>query len=254
MTCGPLAGHLRIPPQADWSRLTVFVHGFCGNRSENGLFDRIADRLFAAGCPVVLYDWRGIGSSKGNFQDSTVDQHRRDLLGLLKHLKSQHSRPSLRFNAIGFSLGAALVGQVAREVGFARLAYLSPAVYPRESMWPRYNSAEVRDSIRRFGFFEKESTGIRVGKALLDSLREVDFGETAFRQSIPTLVCYGTKDQRIDPKLTQEVVSRCKKLNKHLFENRLEGATHSFKPTEDHWKRLSETVTDWTMRCVRGNQ
>ena len=241
----PLVGLLRIPTRADWSRLTVFVHGFCGNLSENGLFDRIAGNLSAAGCPVLQYDWRGIGASQGSFQNSTVDQHCEDLLRLLKYVKQHFPRRELRFNAIGFSLGAALVGRVARKVSFDRIAYLSPAVHPRISMWPRYDSPEIRDALDQFGFFEKESTGIRVGRVLLDSLREFEFGEAAFRYPVPTLVCYGSNDQRIDPNLTRDVVRRCKSLNKHLIENRVEGASHSFKPTEEHWKQLAETITTW---------
>ena len=247
---GFLAYHLRVPANADWSMLTVFVHGFCGNRSENGLFDGIAGRLFDGGCPVIQYDWRGIGSSEGSFQESTVSDHCQDLHQLLEHVREHCRQPKLRFNAIGFSLGAALIGQIAHKVQFARIAYLSPAVHPGVSMWPRYDCAEVRDAIERFGYFEKELTGIRVGRALLESLRRVEFGESEFKNPTPTLVCYGSNDQRIDPNLTREVVGKCKGVNKNLSESRIEGATHSFKPTEDHWEGLFTTVVGWMTQAA----
>jgi hypothetical protein len=49
----------------------VFVHGFCGNRAENGLFRTLSRRAGEAGFDTVSYDWRGIGESDGHFPETT---------------------------------------------------------------------------------------------------------------------------------------------------------------------------------------
>lgn len=225
----------------------VFVHGFAGNRHENGLFNRIAEYTTGEGFHSILYDWRGIRPSQGEFHSTSLREHVDDFKGVVKWARKHFSDCGNTICGVGFSLGAAVMGLALKnERTILNCAvYLSPAVRPSVSMWPRY--ADLLGEIREKGWVEKPGTSVLIGRKIIDSLRKTDLGDMAFDVGIPLLVCHGTNDDRISCKYSRDIANCRKDKNKssHFKYMEFEGASHSFKPESYHWAKLARDVTNW---------
>jgi alpha-beta hydrolase superfamily lysophospholipase len=247
-----ISGELWYARKQKSQGLAVFVHGFGGNRHENGLFNEIATKLVERGFDALLYDWRGIGGSGGDYHSTNLGRHVEDFQKVISWARGNINCPMY---AIGFSLGASVIGLSLEQskVEFDRIAYLSPAVRPGKSMWARYEKSDLWDDIRKYGFANKPGSDIRIGKEILFSLRDTDLGSSAFNIPIPLLVCHGTSDDRICCSHTRELVSARERISRDLQKSsdqdfcylEVPGASHSFRPTDVHWSRLAAKVSEW---------
>lgn len=232
-------------PEAEKARgAVIFVHGFAGNKGENGLFHVLAARCVEEGFAAVLYDWRGIAQSDGDFPTSTLEDHEADFERVADWVNTQVAPSSRSLHAVGFSLGAAVIGLAVRRHrrSFTSLVYLSPASRPRQSMWPRYEELLVEAKTR--GVVEKPGSDVLLGPRILESLRETDLGPTAFDLKVPLLVCHGTADSRVDYTHTEELVARIDQ-ESNFQHIPFEGASHSFRPAESCWGKLGDDLVTW---------
>jgi alpha-beta hydrolase superfamily lysophospholipase len=223
----------------------IFVHGFCGNKGENGLFHALAERCVEDGFAAVLYDWRGIADSKGDFPSSTLHDHASDFEQVAQWTKSRFGTKLGPLHAVGFSLGAAVIGlALRRQLSLTSVAYLSPAARPRQCMWPKYNSEQLWRELETRGVVEKPGSSVLLGRAILESLRDTDLGPRAFDLKVPLLVCHGTDDVRIDCSHTRRLVKRIDSTSDFRYME-FEGASHSFRPAEASWGKLGDALTAW---------
>lgn len=222
----------------------VFVHGFAGDQDEGGLFPTLACSLAASGFHIFTYDCRGLGKSTGDYGATGIQEHVDDFIRVLQFAGATLGLPSSRIAALGFSLGAAVIGLAQRRATeCGGLVYLCPATRPRISMWPRYNRAEVHECLKRDGYFSKPDNGVQLGRKILRDLSRIDLGVGCFDVAVPLLVCHGTQDARIPLEHTESCFAAMQSSRAEL--KRFEGASHSFKPSDQHWKTLAQTVGDW---------
>jgi putative redox protein len=100
------------PPRA----YALFAHCFtCGKNVVAA--SRIANALTARGIAVLRFDFTGIGSSEGEFANTTFSSNIADLVAAADHLRKTRQAPAL---LIGHSLGGAAVLAAAEAVGEAR--------------------------------------------------------------------------------------------------------------------------------------
>lgn len=223
----------------------IFVHGFCGNRDENGLFDTLAEHCAAAGFDTVRYDWRGIGDSEGEFPATCLDDHVADFEQVVEWTRA-HFAGACAVHAVGFSLGAAVVGlALKRQMQLQAVAYLSPAVRPSVSMWPRYDRPDLWRELDRRGVVEKPGSSVLLGQAILGSLRDTDLGPQAFDLDVPLLVCHGTNDARIDCSHSRALAEQRSARPGDFVYREFEGASHSFRRADDCWPELASAVAKW---------
>jgi uncharacterized OsmC-like protein/alpha-beta hydrolase superfamily lysophospholipase len=94
----------------------LFAHCFtCGKNVVAA--KRIADALTALGIAVLRFDFTGIGSSEGEFANTTFSSNVDDLVAAADHLRKTRQAPAL---LIGHSLGGAAVLAAASAVAEAR--------------------------------------------------------------------------------------------------------------------------------------
>jgi len=94
----------------------LFAHCFtCGKNVVAA--KRIADALTALGIAVLRFDFTGIGSSEGEFSNTTFSSNVGDLVAAADHLRKMRQAPAL---LIGHSLGGAAVLAAASAVAEAR--------------------------------------------------------------------------------------------------------------------------------------
>jgi putative redox protein len=110
-----LAGVLDLPdgtPRA----YALFAHCFtCGKNVVAA--KRIADALTTLDVAVLRFDFTGIGSSEGEFANTTFSSNVADLVAAAEHLRKTRQAPALM---IGHSLGGAAVLAAAEKVAEAR--------------------------------------------------------------------------------------------------------------------------------------
>ena len=94
----------------------LFAHCFtCGK--DVLAAKRIAVALAAKGLAVLRFDFTGLGSSEGDFANSTFSSNVADLVRAADHLREAYAAPAL---LIGHSLGGAAVLAAAHQIAEAR--------------------------------------------------------------------------------------------------------------------------------------
>src|SRR5580704_10418690 len=103
-------------PQGEIRAYALFAHCFtCG---KDGLAaKRIAVALSTKGIAVLRFDFTGLGSSEGDFANSTFSSNVTDLVRAADHLRKTFKAPAL---LIGHSLGGAAVLAAAHEIPDAK--------------------------------------------------------------------------------------------------------------------------------------
>jgi uncharacterized OsmC-like protein/alpha/beta superfamily hydrolase len=103
-------------PEGTPRAYALFAHCFtCGKNVVAA--KRIADELTALGIAVLRFDFTGIGSSEGEFANTTFSSNVDDLIAAADHLRKMRQAPAL---LIGHSLGGAAVLAAASAVAEAR--------------------------------------------------------------------------------------------------------------------------------------
>src|SRR5260370_29128493 len=115
-----VGGHQRAAslelPEREPVAYALFAHCFtCG---KDGLAaKRIAVALAAKGIAVLRFDFTGLGSSEGDFANSTFSSNVADLVRAADHLRETRKAPTI---LIGHSLGGAAILAAAGQIPDAR--------------------------------------------------------------------------------------------------------------------------------------
>ncbi|MGJ4929547.1 bifunctional alpha/beta hydrolase/OsmC family protein [Bradyrhizobium sp. HKCCYLS2038] len=162
-----LAAALDLPDGAPRAT-ALFAHCFsCGKDTHAAR--RIAMALTAHGIAVLRFDFTGLGSSEGDFANSTFSSNVADLVRAADHLRETSQAPSI---LIGHSLGGAAVLAAAGDIPEAKAVVTIAA--PSD---PGHVTAMFKDSlesIRRDGSAEVSLAGrpFRISSAFLDDIAE----------------------------------------------------------------------------------
>lgn len=224
-------------------RSLIFVHGFAGERTENGLFLDAAHRAVQLGYSVLMYDWRRAKVHGHELWNADLETHVSDFHNAVRWLNKKTRTSPSSVCAVGFSLGAAVVAMAVREgLRLGAAAFWSPAVRPKTTMWPRYEA--LTHQLTSHGFISKPENDVRLGREILDSLRTTDLGTSAFNLDIPLLVCHGREDNRIPITSTREVYLASQPTAPLRYVEFV-GASHSFRPGNVSRKGLTNLLFRW---------
>lgn len=113
-----LGGTLTLPAKFKTSSLVVMSSGSGDQDRDETLegfkiFKVIADHLASEGIASFRYDDRGIGTSTGNFVESTLKDHSNDLGNILDYFKSNEEYSFNDFILFGHSQGGIVTAKVA---------------------------------------------------------------------------------------------------------------------------------------------
>src|SRR4051795_10991632 len=103
-------------PAEEPRAFALFAHCFTCGKDVHAA-KRIADGLTALGIAVLRFDFTGLGSSEGEFANTTFSSNVADLVAAADHMRPTVGAPSL---LIGHSLGGAAVLAAADDVSEAR--------------------------------------------------------------------------------------------------------------------------------------
>lgn len=168
-----LSGRLDLPsgpPRA----YALFAHCFtCGK--DNHAAKRIAEGLTSLDIAVLRFDFTGLGSSEGEFANSTFSSNVADLIGAADELRRTRRAPAI---LIGHSLGGAAVLAAAASIPEARAVVTIAAPCN-----PAHVSGLFKDRIEELGAkgeIEVSLAGrpFRIKRGFLDDIAEQKLSES----------------------------------------------------------------------------
>ncbi|GLR97075.1 MULTISPECIES: bifunctional alpha/beta hydrolase/OsmC family protein [Bradyrhizobium] len=155
-------------PDGEAAAFALFAHCFtCGKDALAA--KRIAVALAAKGIAVLRFDFTGLGSSEGDFANTTFSSNVADLVRAADHLRSIRKAPSV---LIGHSLGGAAILAAAGQIPEARAVVAIAA--PSDPAHVTGLFKEHIDKIRTEGEVEVSLAGrpFRIRREFLDDIAE----------------------------------------------------------------------------------
>src|SRR6202161_1673727 len=155
-------------PEREPVAYALFAHCFtCGK--DVLAAKRIAVALAAKGIAVLRFDFTGLGSSEGDFANSTFSSNVADLVRAADHLRQPHEAPAL---LIGHSLGGSAVMAAARQIPDAKAVVTIGA--PSD---PTHVTGQFADSIEKIRTDGEAKVSLArrpftIKRAFLDDLAE----------------------------------------------------------------------------------
>ncbi|MFK4497232.1 uncharacterized OsmC-like protein/fermentation-respiration switch protein FrsA (DUF1100 family) [Bradyrhizobium japonicum] len=162
-----LAAALELP-DGEPAAYALFAHCFtCGK--DTLAAKRISVALAATGIAVLRFDFTGLGSSEGDFANSTFSSNVADLVRAADHLRQVRTAPSI---LIGHSLGGAAILAAAGRIPEAKAVVTIAA--PSDPAHVTGLFSEHLDSIRAQGEVEVSLAGrpFRIKREFLDDIAE----------------------------------------------------------------------------------
>jgi uncharacterized OsmC-like protein/fermentation-respiration switch protein FrsA (DUF1100 family) len=155
-------------PEGEPVAFALFAHCFtCGK--DVLAAKRIAVALAARGIAVLRFDFTGLGSSGGDFANSTFSSNVADLVRAADHLRETRKAPAL---LIGHSLGGAAVLAAAGQIPEAKAVVTIAA--PSDPAHVTGLFADRIDEIRNHGEVEVSLAGrpFHISREFLDDIAE----------------------------------------------------------------------------------
>lgn len=162
-----LAAALELP-DGEPTAYALFAHCFtCGK--DTLAAKRISVALAAKGIAVLRFDFTGLGSSEGEFANSTFSSNIADLVHAADHLRETRGAPSI---LIGHSLGGAAILAAAGKIPEAKAVVTIAA--PSDPAHVTGLFSEHLDNIRTQGEVEVSLAGrpFRIKREFLDDIVE----------------------------------------------------------------------------------
>ncbi len=222
-----------------YSPVLLFVHGFAGSKSENGLFEEAEEYFTSKDFNTFRYDMAGIGDSTGDYRNTTLNKQAQDLELVINTLREKY--PKNHISIIGFSLGAT-VSTITNNKSIDRYVFWSPALNTAKDMFPRYNTPEVLSEINSKGYLDKGD--VKVAIPIINDFKDYNPEEILPQIKKPVLLIHGSCDPRINYKSTEELIKFF--INAEFI--KIEGANHSYKNNPKHRKMLFESTHRWLLK------
>src|ERR1700716_74615 len=187
-----LAASLDLPEQKPLA-FALFAHCFtCGK--DVLAAKRIAVALAAKGIAVLRFDFTGLGSSEGDFANSTFSSNVADLVRAADHLRETRKAPAL---LIGHSLGGAAILAAAGQIRDAKPVVPIPA--PSD---PAHVTGLFKDrieDIRKHGKVEVSLAGrpFHIRREFLDDIAEHGLMEHVAKLHKALLVMHAPTDDTV---------------------------------------------------------
>ena len=162
-----LAASLDLPKREPVA-YALFAHCFtCGK--DVLAAKRIATALATKGIAVLRFDFTGLGSSEGDFANSTFSSNVADLVRAANHLRETRQAPAI---LIGHSLGGAAILAAAGQIPDAKAVVTIAA--PSDPAHVTGLFADKLDDIRKHGQVEVQLAGrpFNIKREFLDDIAE----------------------------------------------------------------------------------
>ena len=229
-------------PERDPLAYALFAHCFtCGK--DVLAARRIALGLAAKGIAVLRFDFTGLGSSEGDFANSTFSSNVADLVRAADHLRETRKAPSI---LIGHSLGGAAVLAAAAQIPDARAVVTIAA--PSD---PAHVTGLFKDSIediRKHGEIEVSLAGrpFHITREFLDDIAEHGLMKDVANLHKALLVMHSPTDDTVGIDNATRIFLAAKHPKSFVT---LAGADHLLSDRRDG-AYVADVIAAWVTRYV----
>ena len=236
-----LAAALDLPEQEPLA-YALFAHCFtCGK--DVLAAKRIATALAAKGIAVLRFDFTGIGSSEGDFANSTFSSNVADLVRAANHLRETRKAPTL---LIGHSLGGAAILACAGQITEAKAVVTIAAPSDPEHVTGLFK--EQIEDIRKQGKVEVSLAGrpFTITREFLDDIAEHGLMArvTTMRKAI--LVMHAPTDDTVSIDNATRIFLSAKHPKSFVS---LAGADHLLSQRRDS-TYVADVIAAWASRYI----
>ena len=236
-----LAAALDLPEQEPLA-YALFAHCFtCGK--DVLAAKRIATALAAKGIAVLRFDFTGIGSSEGDFANSTFSSNVADLVHAANHLRETRKAPTL---LIGHSLGGAAILACAGQIAEAKAVVTIAAPSDPEHVTGLFK--EQIEDIRKQGKVEVSLAGrpFTITREFLDDIAEHGLMArvTTMRKAI--LVMHAPTDDTVSIDNATRIFLSAKHPKSFVS---LAGADHLLSQRRDS-TYVADVIAAWASRYI----
>jgi len=237
----PLAARLERPV-GPVSAYAVFAHCFtCGKNVRAA--SSIAKALAEEGVAVLRFDFTGLGSSEGDFANTTFSSNVADILAAARYVEATHGPVGL---LIGHSLGgAAVLCAAARLEGVVGVATIGA---PSDERHVERLITDELEAIERDGEALVTIAGrsFRIKREFLDDLREARVGAAVASLGCPLLVLHSPADAVVPIACGLRIFEKAKHPKSFVS---LAGADHLLSRREDA-TYAAQIISAWIMRIL----
>jgi uncharacterized OsmC-like protein/fermentation-respiration switch protein FrsA (DUF1100 family) len=187
-----LAAALELP-DGEPLAFALFAHCFtCGK--DVLAAKRIAVALAAKGIAVLRFDFTGLGSSEGDFANSTFSSNVADLVCAANHLRETRKAPAI---LIGHSLGGAAILAAAAQIPDAKAVVTIAA--PSDPTHVTHLFADRIADIRKHGKVEVSLAGrpFHISSEFLDDIAEHNLMDHVARLHRALLIMHSPTDDTV---------------------------------------------------------
>ena len=229
-------------PEGPVHAYALFAHCFtCG---KDGLAaKRIAVALAAKGIAVLRFDFTGLGSSEGDFANSTFSSNVADLVRAADHLRQTYKAPAL---LIGHSLGGAAVLAAAGQIPDAKAVVTIGA--PSDPTHVTGQFADSIEKIRNEGQAEVSLAGrpFTIKRAFLDDIAEHSLMDHITRLHKALLVMHAPTDDTVGIDNASKIFLAAKHPKSFIS---LSGADHLLRKPSDAIY-VAHVIAAWAERYL----
>lgn len=229
-------------PDGEPAAYALFAHCFtCGK--DTLAAKRISVALAARGIAALRFDFTGLGSSEGDFANSTFSSNVADLVRAADHLRNARKAPSI---LIGHSLGGAAILAAAGQIPEARAVVAIAA--PSDPAHVAGLFKEHIDKIRTEGEVEVSLAGrpFRIRREFLDDVAEHELIKDVAGLHKALLVMHSPVDDTVGIDNATKIFAAAKHPKSFVS---LDHADHLLtKPTDALY--AADVIAAWASRYV----
>ena len=236
-----LAAALDMPDREPLA-YALFAHCFtCGK--DVLAASRIARALSAKGIAVLRFDFTGLGSSEGDFANSTFSSNVADLVRAANHLRQTRSAPSI---LIGHSLGGAAVLAAAAQIADARAVVTIAA--PSDPAHVTGLFADRLQDIRQHGEVEVTLAGrpFHIKREFLDNIAEHNLMAHIAKLNKALLVMHAPADDTVGIDNATRIFAAARHPKSFVS---LDGADHLLSRKADT-EYVADVIAAWSSRYL----
>lgn len=209
--------------EADSDAGIVMAHGFTGDRSEQGYFDRITESLNDAGYNVMAFDFAGSGESDD--EPLRIDNQVNDLKTAIEYMVSKGVD---RVGLYGHSQGG-LVALRNYSDKVEAVVLTSPVTDSMADYADTGLTEEQKEELEEKGFYTRNrENGIRkkytVSKNLLEQKEKLNQDEILQGVECPVKIIHGTEDEVVPIESSRRAAEKLQ--NGEIVE--IEGLDHGY--------------------------
>ncbi len=222
---------------ANSKSLIILVHGYTGDKSEWGRFDKTAEALNKLNYNVLAFDFSGCGESDND--SLTVDKQIDDLKSAIKFVLD---KGLIKIGLLGLSLGG-LISLKVYNKNIKTIVLWAPVTNKQDFTTKNFTEEQLKE-LKEKGFITKtRDKGVRkifiTDKQMFEDRKHINQEELLKNVKCPVLIIHGDKDDRVPLKDSKKAI---KYLSKESKLEIIKGADHGFY---EHLDNLIELTTAW---------